>query len=184
MRLEAPRVEPLDDEALPEEIRAVLGGGPMLNIFRTLAHHPKLLKRWLVFGSHILGKNTLPERDRELVILRIGWLCGSEYEWTQHAAIGKLAGLSDADIDRIAIGSKAEGLDSFDRVQLRAVEELHTDCFLSDATWQALAERYDTPQIIDLIFTVGQYQLVSMALNSLGVQLEDGMERLPPGRRP
>lgn len=184
MRLDKPRLPPLADDALDEEMRARFAGGPVLNIFRTLAHHPKLLKRWMVFGTHILGKNTLPERDRELLILRIGWLCRAEYEWTQHVLIAKRAGLSDDDIDRIAAGSDAEGLDPFDRVQLRAVEELHAEAFLSDATWKALSERYDTKQILDLIFTVGQYQLVSMALNSLGVQLDEDLTRLAPERRP
>ena len=184
MRLDKPRVPPLADDAMDEETRARFGEAPLLNIFRTLAHHPKLLKRWLVFGNHILGKSTLPARDRELLILRIGWLCKAEYEWTQHVLIARGAGLSDDDIARIAVGPDAAGLDPFDRVQLRAVDELHRDAFLSDATWQALSERYDTQQIIDLIFTVGQYQLVSMALNSLGVQLDSDIERLPEGKRP
>lgn len=184
MRLDEPRVPPLADDALDQDTRARFGDGPVLNIFRTLAHHPKLLKRWLVFGNHVLGKSTLPERDRELLILRIGWLCKAEYEWTQHVAIAKRCGLDDADIARIAKGPDAEGLDPFDRVQLRAVDELRADAFLSDATWRALRERYDTQQMIDLIFTVGQYQLVSMALNSLGVQLDDHVPRLAAGSRP
>lgn len=184
MRLDKPRVAPLRDDQLDAETRQRFGDAPLLNIFRTLAHHPKLLRRWLVFGTHVLGKNTLTARDRELVILRIGWLCKSEYEWTQHVHIARGSGLGDEDIARIAAGPDAPGLDPFDRLQLRAVDELHADAFLSDATWQALAQRYDTQQILDLIFTVGQYQLVSMALNSLGVQLEDGLERLPEGMRP
>jgi alkylhydroperoxidase family enzyme len=184
MRIDKPRVSPLGDDALDEETRSRFGGGPVLNIFRTLARHPKLLKRWLVFGNHVLGKSTLPERDRELLILRIGWLCKAEYEWTQHVAIAKGCGLDDADIARIAEGPEAEGLDPFDRIQLRAVDELRADAFLSDATWRALSERYDTQQMMDLIFTVGQYQLVSMALNSLGVQLDDQVPRLPEGLRP
>lgn len=184
MRLDKPRVPPLADDQIDAETRARLGGGPLLEIFRTLAHHPKLLRRWLVFGTHVLGKNTLPARDRELLILRIGWLCRAEYEWTQHVLIGRGAGLSEEDIDRIAAGPDAAGLDDFDRVQLRAVDELYRDAFISDATWKALAERYDTEQMLDLIFTVGQYQLVSMALNSLGVQLDADLERLPEGKRP
>ncbi len=184
MKLDHPRVDPLTDSEIDQETRNLFGAGPVLNIFRTLAQHPKLLKRWLVFGTHVLGKSTLPARDRELLILRIGWLCGSEYEWTQHVAIGKLCGLSDDDIARIAVGPDAEGLDAFDRVQLRAVDELRRDAFISDATWAALAERYDAQQMLDLVFAVGQYQMVSMALNSLGVQLEDFTPRLPPGARP
>ncbi len=104
MRLNEPRIAPLDDEEIDPELRAQFGDRPVLNIFRTLAHHPKLMKRWLVFGSHVLGKSTLPPRARELVILRIGWLCRAEYEWAQHVAIGRSAGLSDEEIERIAEG--------------------------------------------------------------------------------
>ena len=76
--------------------------GDVLNIFKTLAHHPKLFKRWLVFSNHVLFKSSLPTRDREILILRIGWLCRSEYEWTQHVAIGKECGLTDEDIRKIS----------------------------------------------------------------------------------
>ena len=184
MRLDKPRVEPLGDDALDEEVRQIFGDGQVLNIFRTLANHPKLLKRWLVFGNHVLAKSTLPQRDRELLILRAGWLCRSEYEWTQHHGIGLLCGLSEEEIDRIAAGPDADGWSDFDRAQLRAVDELVGDSFISDSTWAELSQRYDTQQMIDLIFAVGQYQVVSMALNSLGVQLEDASQRLPEGRRP
>ena len=182
-RLQAPRVAPLADDEMDDETRALLGAtssdirrGPILNIFRTLAHHPKLLKRWLVFGAHVLAKSTLPPRERELAILRIGWRCGSEYEWGQHVAIGRATGLSDEEIRRVAKGPEAPGWNPFDAAILRAVDELHDDSFLSDASWNALTAQWSTEQLIDLIFAVGQYTLVSMALNSLGVQLDAGVE--------
>jgi len=182
-RLQAPRVAPLADDEMDDETRALLGAtssdirrGPILNIFRTLAHHPKLLKRWMVFGAHVLAKSTLPPRERELAILRIGWRCGSEYEWGQHVAIGRATGLSDEEIRRVAKGPEAPGWNPFDAAILRAVDELHDDSFLSDASWNALTAHWSTEQLIDLIFAVGQYTLVSMALNSLGVQLDAGVE--------
>jgi len=182
-RLQAPRVAPLADDEMDAETRALLGAtssdirrGPILNIFRTLAHHPKLLKRWMVFGAHVLAKSTLPPRERELAILRIGWRCGSEYEWGQHVAIGRATGLSDEEIRRVAKGPEAPGWNPFDAAILRAVDELHDDSFLSDASWNALTAHWSTEQLIDLIFAVGQYTLVSMALNSLGVQLDAGVE--------
>jgi alkylhydroperoxidase family enzyme len=179
MFLRQPRIEPLAEEQWDDETRDLLERsrveGRVLNIFRTLAVHPKLLKRWLVFGAHVLFKSSLPLRERELLILRIGWLCRAEYEWGQHAIIGKQTGLTDEEIGRIKEGPDAEGWNDFDRTLLRAVDELHEHAFISDATWQALSERYDAQQLIDLIFTVGQYNLVSMALNTLGVQLDDGI---------
>ena len=182
-RLHAPRVAPLADDEMDAETRALLGAvsgdvrrGPILNIFRTLAHHPKLLKRWMVFGAHVLAKSTLPARERELAILRIGWRCGSEYEWGQHVAIGRTSGLSDDEIRRVATGPEASGWNPFDAAILRAVDELHDDSFLSDASRSALTGQWSTEQVIDFIFAVGQYTLVSMALNSLGVQLDAGVE--------
>jgi len=179
MRLEKPRVEPLPPEDIDPELRERFGEGPLLNIFATLAHHPKLLKRWTVFGNHVLQKSTLPPRERELVILRVGWLCRSGYEWGQHVEIGRRAGLSDAEIDRVTRGPDAEGWSELESTLLRAADELHGDQFITDATWNALGRHCDTRAVMDLIFTVGQYQLVSMALNSLGVQLESGSTGLP-----
>jgi alkylhydroperoxidase family enzyme len=179
MRLSRPRIEPLATEELDAETRAAFGKRPPLRIFRTLAHHPKLLKRWGVFGNHVLGKSSLPARERELVILRVGWLCQAGYEWGQHVAIGREAGLRDEEIERIADGPEAEGWSELERSLLRAADELHTDTFVSDDTWHALAAHYETQQLMDLVFTVGQYHLVSMALNSFGVQLEDDAPALP-----
>jgi 4-carboxymuconolactone decarboxylase len=179
VRLDKPRVAPLSDEQLDPEARERFGKGPILNIFRTLANHPGLMKRWLVFGNHVLAKSTLPARERELLILRIGWLCQAGYEWGQHVVIGKGAGLTDEEIARIPQGPDAEGWSPADRALLRATDELHDDAFISDATWAELAGSWSTQQLIDLVFTVGQYNLVSMALNSLGVQPEPGLAPLP-----
>jgi alkylhydroperoxidase family enzyme len=127
----------------------------------------------------VLNKSTLPPRDRELLILRIGWLCRAEYEFGQHVVIGRREGLSDEEIERVTRGPDAEGWDPFDATLLRAVDELHDDAFLSEATWNELVARYDTMQLMDVVFTVGQYNLVSMALNTLGVQLEEGTPGFP-----
>ena len=184
MRLSEPRVAPLRDDEVNAETKAQLDAmrgaeGEVANIFRTLARHPKLLKRWLVFGNHILAKSTLDPREREIAILRVGYLCNAIYEWTQHVRIGKQTGLSDEEIERIGAGADAEGWSEFDAALIRATDELHEDAMLSDATWKTLSTRYDTQQMMDLIFTIGQYHTVSMALNSLGVQNEHGDAPFP-----
>jgi alkylhydroperoxidase family enzyme len=152
---------------------------PIPNIFATLANHSKLYKRWSVFGNHILLKSTLPPRDREILILRIGWLCRSDYEWGQHVIIGKNCGLTDNEIHRIIEGPDAKGWDPFEATLLRAVDELYIDTFISDATWNILIKRYDNKQLLDLIFTVGQYNLVAMALNTIGVQKDEAIDGFP-----
>jgi alkylhydroperoxidase family enzyme len=170
LRLTTPRLSPLSDEELDPETRERFGSGPILNIFRTFAHHPKLLKRWLVFGNHVLSRSTLPPRERELAILRTGWLCRAGYEWGQHVLIARQSGVTDAEIERVADGPDAPGWSDADRALLRAVDELRADAFVTDATWAALGKHFTKEQVLDLIFAVGQYQLVSMALNTLGVQ--------------
>jgi alkylhydroperoxidase family enzyme len=182
----APRIPPLPPAEWDPEVSEILAatqmGARVLNIFQTLARHPKLLKRWLVFGNHVLAKSTLSPRERELLILRTGWNCGAEYEWGQHVLIGKQVGLTDDEIDRVTRGPDAAGWAADDAHLLRAADELHRDSRIGDATWSALAARYNTQQLIDLVFTVGQYTLVSMALNSLGVQLDDGIAGFPRPR--
>lgn len=183
--MERPRIPPLPLDAWDEETRTQIGtgltapDGTPLNIFATLANHPKLLKRWLVFANHVLMKSTLPFRDRELLILRTGWNCQSNYEWGQHAIIATQGGTSAEDVRRVARGPDAPGWDPFEATLLRAADELHRDAVVSDATWAALAERYSTEQLLDAVFAVGQYHLVAFALNSCGVQLEEGVEGLP-----
>ena len=146
--------------------------GRDLNLFKVLMNHPDLVRRWTVFAGHVLQKQTLPPRERELLILRIGWLNQAEYEWAQHVEIAKREGISDAEIEGVKLGPSGPwGPD--DATLLQAVDDLFENSVVSDATWSALAKKYSTEQMIDLVFTIGQYNLVSWALNSLGVPLDD-----------
>jgi alkylhydroperoxidase family enzyme len=173
-----PRLNPLPRDQWDEEVRTLIGDGS-LNIFATLAHHPKLMKRWLVFGNHVLAKTTLPPRDRELVILRTGWNCRAPYEWGQHVAIARVIGITDIDIARVVEGASAEGWSPHEAALLRAADELHADQSLSDETYAALAKEFDEKQLLDLVFTVGQYHLVSMVLNAFRVERDDGVTDAP-----
>jgi 4-carboxymuconolactone decarboxylase len=178
-----PRIPPVQKEHWTPEQKAILEPFErqkrLYNVFSTMANHPDLARDWLVFANHVLRKCTLPPRDREILILRIGWLCRAEYEWAQHTRIGKAVGLTDDDLAHIRQGPDAAGLAQHDRLLLKAVDELHADAFISDETWNALAATYDPKQMMDLVFAVGQYNLVSMALNSFGVQLDPGLEGFP-----
>jgi alkylhydroperoxidase family enzyme len=180
----APRVAPISDPS-PEvlEIYSKAGlaspDGSPLNIFGTLAHHPRLLKRWMVFAGHVLSKSTLTPRDRELAILRVGVLCDSRYEFGQHHVIALRSGITAEEIDVVRRGpgdpAWATTWNEAEAAVLRAADELHADSRVSDATWGVLAAHYSTEQLIDLVFAIGQYTLVSYALNTLGVELDDGI---------
>jgi 4-carboxymuconolactone decarboxylase len=182
-RPSTPRIPPLRDEdadeqtsALLEEVR--LPNAQAINIFATLVRHPGLYRRWMPFAGKLLA-GKLPNRDRELLILRSAWRCASSYEWGQHVRIATDAGISADEIDRVASGPDAPGWDAFDRALLTAVDELHDDACITDRTWDALAARYDERQMIELPMLVGQYHMLAFALNSLGVQRESGVPDLP-----
>ncbi|HET9447176.1 MAG TPA: carboxymuconolactone decarboxylase family protein [Steroidobacteraceae bacterium] len=180
-RPQTPRVAPLTNEQRTPEQQALLANRPDYNVYKTFAHHVDLYNRWSPLGRFVMDGSSLPPREREIVMLRMGWLCQSEYEWAQHARIGKAqAGLSNEDVHRIAEGPGAAGWSEFDRTLLQMVDELRYEAMISDATWKALRTRYSAQQIMEAIYTAAQYQLVSMALNTLGVQLDPGLEdRLP-----
>ena len=104
MRLSRPRLAPLPSSEWNDEQRELLtrGNPPrVLNVFATLVRHQDLYRRWMPFANHVLFKSALPPREREMAILRVGWLCRSGYEFHQHTRIGKDCGLSDAEIERL-----------------------------------------------------------------------------------
>lgn len=149
--------------------------GTVLNIFRTMVNHPDLTRRWLVFGNHVLAKSSLSARVRELVILRVGWRCGSEYEWGQHVLIARDAGIGDDEISRLMSDDIDAEWKPEERAALLAADELHESHKIGDSTWQELQQHYSVEQCMDLVFAVGQYTLVSMALNTFGVQRDEGV---------
>ena len=171
-----PKIPPLDinnlDADAAEILQPMIDAGRPWNIFLTLAKHPDLAKRWLVFSNHVLFKSTLPPRERELAILRIGWLCKAEYEWAQHKIIGSDAGLKAEEIEKIKDGPQGEW-NELDSLVLRATDELHAEKQISEETWTSLLEFWSEQQLMDLVFAVGQYTLVSMALKTFGVPLDD-----------
>ncbi|MFX1450421.1 MAG: carboxymuconolactone decarboxylase family protein [Promethearchaeota archaeon] len=197
VRLSKPRIPPMSDEEYnkkweklvnesewAKEVqflidKTISNKGRNYNVFKGCMEHQESFMRYLMWLYHILFHLTLPDRDREILILRIGWLCGSEYEWAQHKIIGAMSGLKTKEIRRITEGPDAEGWDPFDATLIRAVDELYKDCFISEPTWKALAERYDKRQLIDLISTVGMYEYVCMFLNTLGVPLDEGFTGFP-----
>ena len=179
-----PRIPPLGAAGWDEETRHYINPmdedeASVFNVFKTLANHPKLTKRWMIFATYILRKTSLPPRDRESAIVRIATLCGSDYEYGHHGRIARDEGVSEADIAAIVAGPDDRHWNPADAAMLRAVDELHGDSFIGDGTWAALCERYDSHQLLDFIFTVGNYAMLSTAMNSFGVALEDGFDRLP-----
>lgn len=170
-----PRLAPVTATELTEEQRELLGGisldGPASNIFATLARHPGLMRKWLPFGGKLLG-GKLPPRDREILILRTGRNCRTDYEFGQHVLMARATGLTDDEIREIVKGTGP------DELLVNAADELHRDSHLSDETWAALKDRYTEQQVMEVPFLVGHYHMVGMVLNSLGVEREAGVPAL------
>jgi predicted cupin superfamily sugar epimerase/alkylhydroperoxidase family enzyme len=179
-----PRIAPLtlagadsDTHALLSRLTDIRGSDTrLLNVFGTLAQHPELLRQWLGFATYLLRDSTLPPRLRELVILRVGWLCRSPYEWGQHVHVARRVGVDDATLQRLARGSTAADWSPEEAVALRAAEEIVGRHTVSSDTWATLASHFDTRQVLDLVFVVGQYQLVCAALNACRVERDDGLD--------
>jgi len=151
----------------------------ILAILRTLAYHPRLMKPFLGFATAIAQQGVLSRRESELLALRASWNCRSDFEWGHHVKYAQVAGLSDAEIARIAEGPEAAGWSAADRDLLLAADQLHLRQQIDDDVWQRLASRYEPAQLVELPFVVGQYTMLSMVANSTGVELEAGHSPLP-----
>jgi alkylhydroperoxidase family enzyme len=145
-----------------------------MNALGTMLRHPALAKAFLTFNNHISVASTLSKRIRELLILRIGWLRQAEYEFIQHLILGARAGLSEAELERVQLGPDAPGWDPLDADLIRAVDELDANACITEATYARLAAHFNAQQLLDLVFTVGCYDVLSMAFKSFAVALEPG----------
>jgi 4-carboxymuconolactone decarboxylase len=155
---------------LPPERRNPEAAG---NLLATLVRHPKLTRAFLRFNNHLMYASTLPPRLRELAVLRVAHRTHSEYEWRHHVRMGLEAGLTEENIDGIQRG---EAADDLDRAIVHAVDELQDKSVVSDETWAVLSEHLDERQRMDLVFTIGCYGALAMAINTFGV--EPDQERL------
>lgn len=164
-----PRIDPLTED----QARELLGErGRPLNIFLTLAKNEPLFTAFMQLGGHLLGRSFgVERRERELVILRVGWRSGSDYEFGQHTVIGKHVGVTDDEIVRLARDGY-DGWSDDDAALLAMADELCTGNDVSDATWDRLSQRWSESQLLDLLVLAGFYRLVSGFLRSVRVQRE------------
>ena len=186
------RIPPLAPQEWPPEMRDALAalrppeprhplperGGDRpkgLNVLGVLAQHPALTRAYHTYNGHVLFATTLSERQRELLVLRVAAVRQCEYEWRQHVVLGRSVGLDGAEIARIAEGPGAGGWSPLEAAMLAAVDELLVDAEIADATWAALAAELDRQQLMDLVFTVGAYDVLAMALKSFRVELDDDL---------
>lgn len=172
----SPRIEPGDRSdvglftwGLASVSGRVTGTGPP-NLFLTLGRHRKLFRGWLRFAGRLMPGGTLPRRETELVILRVAHLRDCRYEFDHHVALGKRAGVSAADVERVVAGPTADGWSSRERTLLAAVDELHHTHDLDDDAWRSLRAELSEPRAIELLLLVGHYEMLATAIGTLRIQ--------------
>lgn len=177
---DGPRIAPVpSDEVDPaalaaaNAVRASAGAPPaviMPEYMRVLVKHAELFRCQMEMGAAIF-QGRIPARERELAVLRVGWLTQSPYEWGEHVDIAQRYGLAREEVARVTQGSSAPGWSEHDAAILRGVEELLADFALSDATWAVLAKTWDEPQLIEFPMMVGQYVATAFVQNTLRIRL-------------
>ncbi len=145
-----------------------------------MAQHPELATAFNTFGKQILLNSSIPERPRELMVLRAAWLHKAIYAWHFHVGYAMNAGVTLAEIEAIRDGTQSPVWDGkpLDRAAIAAVDELFATATLSDATWAALAEHFDTRQMMEVVFTIGAYAMLNWAVNAFGIPLGKEIDAL------
>jgi len=182
-----PRIHPvaeneLGEDALPlaARLRSLFGleTTELPDAIATMLRHPEIYRAQVEYVVQRARAMTLAMRDLELVILRTGWLCRSDYTWGEHVVFGKKAGLSSEEIEWLTQGSAAPGWSERDRALNRLAEELHEDACVGDETWAVIAAHFSDKQIIELLMMVGFYHEIAFLYNSMRVRLNPGNQGL------
>ncbi len=189
-----PRLTPLDREATADEARAswkVLrkavsgrddlppGIDDIPAIYFTMLRCPGIWEQISMMSVQLQSRGQLPPRERELVILRTGWLWQAPFEWGEHVALARREALLNEDeIERITQGSDAPGWSEHERALLRAAEELCEGAMVSDATWETLAQTLSQEQLLELVVLAGHFTTVAYWQNALRIPLNKGNEGL------
>lgn len=182
MASDSPGLEPLPVEDWSEEARTVLPGflrrpelylsgkpdaQPMPKALRLLAHHVPLGASWMRFTDMLAGPDaTVDPYHRELAILRVAWRTQSDYEWKQHTRMALAVGVTTEQLYAVPDGSAAPVWQPFERALLDAADELVDSFRISAGTWEALAERFEPAQMLELTFIIGGYAAFAMVASS------------------
>ncbi len=145
-----------------------------------LARQPDLLGPFLGWAAALALNGVLSKRHHELLALRAAWNCRSAFEWVEHAGFARAADLDDAEIAAVAEAvTDDDRWPPLDRALLRAADELHGGSDITDRTWAVLAQSLEPPALVELIFVVGQYTMLSMLANAAGIEAHPGSEPVP-----
>lgn len=187
---DGPRIAPLPAQARTPEQQALIDrakppaqvqqtkGGSDTEWVEIMARQPGLFAAHMAFAQKFMVESSLGARERELAVLRLGWISGAPFEWGGHVVIGKACGLTGEEIDRIRQGPEAADWTPHERAILRSVDELHADSMIRDTTWSVLAAGFDEAQLVEFILLIGHYKTVAYYQNALRFRLPEGNEGL------
>ncbi|GAA1545394.1 carboxymuconolactone decarboxylase family protein [Nocardioides humi] len=173
------RVRPLPASEWTDAQREVLDridveNSDSLNLFTTLARHPRLLRHWIPFAGSLLMRSTLTPRERELLIMRTSAVVGVPYEWVAHVSISRGLGFGPTELDALQVGPDAPSWTPEESTLLSSVDELVGTGVISGTTWDRLRAGHDEQQLIEIPMLVGAYVMLGYVVNSLGVEPDAG----------
>ena len=136
-----------------------------------LARQPDLLAPFLTWAAALALNGVLSKRHHELLALRAAWNCRSAFEWVEHVEYARATDLTDDEIAAVAQPmTDDDAWSPLERALLRAADELHTTTNVTDETWTILADSLEPPALVELLFVVGQYTMLSMVANTAGIE--------------
>lgn len=173
----APRIPIPEDKDLPEDILGYITkareSGVAVNLSNMLLNAPASLKEFNAMGGSILFKSEFPPRSREIAVLRIGHITKAAYEWYHHVRFGKAVGVTDEEIEKIAVDGPVTTLDEEGNLLCRIADEITNDIRLSDEALAMALDRYGPRQTTELILCCCWFNLVSRFLESTGIEIEN-----------
>jgi hypothetical protein len=171
------RIQPVEEWT--DEMRALVDMPPGYEhakptMYGILLNNVGFTRAYKDIMTYFLVRGSLPLRDRELAILRVGWVRQIPFVWGEHVRISKETGLTSEEIERVTQGSTAAGWSEHDAAVIRAAEEIMDNAMISDATWAILAKTLSPGLLLELVACVGQYQALGYIQNSLRIPLFEG----------
>jgi len=171
------RVRLIEKEQAPPEVREIFqkiedNGAKILNLYKVAAHSPKVFLNFIRLGNAIIGRMELPPRLREIIILRVATLTGSEYEWAQHAPVALQVGVNQKQLDAIPDWKNSAAFNNEERAILQYTDEVARQVKVTDQTFNTLKNFFSEQAIVELTMTIGYYEMVARLLVPLQVELD------------
>jgi alkylhydroperoxidase family enzyme len=188
-----PRLPPLPRDKWDDDVEAALRAGVPESIgdkfmstgddamrvpngISSLMYHPRLAGKYLAYNALLLRDQVLPDRIRELMVLRVAWRTRSQYEWVQHVRLSQRYGITADEVGAVGVGADASNWTALESDLLRATDQLLDTYRIDDEVWARLASELDEASLVEMLYVVGTYTNLAMVFNGLGVQLDPDLD--------